>query len=234
MLYQTTDAEPPVRATGWAGSAGTAADQVFNVTTGDQFRWSGLWPRFAEHRHGLRPPQQMSLTEAVPTRADAWQRLVDRRGERDEGLSGGRMACLRADTDEAAAVGWRKTDVQSPKGALTPLLHGRIGPGCARGALAHLLCDLRRCCRSHRACGHLLEAAEPPPGGPRNPPDPGAHAGRRVAPGTICLFTVATQVLGHGWAGEGQGYSAKRSPCTAACPRGAYRVVINGRALPSR
>ncbi|MGP3732172.1 SDR family oxidoreductase [Streptomyces sp. GDS52] len=81
VLYQTTDAELLARATVWAGSADSAAGQVFNVTNGDQFRWSGLWPRFAEH-FGMdyAPPQQMSLTEAMPTRADVWRRLVDRHG----------------------------------------------------------------------------------------------------------------------------------------------------------
>lgn len=80
-LYQTTDAELLGRATVWAGSAEPAREQVFNVTNGDQFRWSQLWPRFAEH-FGMdcAPPQQMSLTEAMPTRADLWQRLVQRHG----------------------------------------------------------------------------------------------------------------------------------------------------------
>lgn len=80
-LYQTTDAELLARATVWAGSADTAADQVFNVTNGDQFRWSGLWPRFAEH-FGMdyAPPQQMSLTEAMPARAEVWESLVERWG----------------------------------------------------------------------------------------------------------------------------------------------------------
>lgn len=78
-LYQTTDAELLARATVWAGSAENAAGQVFNVNNGDQFRWSGLWPRFAAH-FGMEyaPPQQMSLVEAMPTRADVWQRLVER------------------------------------------------------------------------------------------------------------------------------------------------------------
>lgn len=79
VLYQTTDAELLARAGVWAGSAETARNEVFNVTNGDQFRWSGLWPRFATH-FGMEyaPPQQMSLAEAMPTRADVWQRLVDR------------------------------------------------------------------------------------------------------------------------------------------------------------
>jgi nucleoside-diphosphate-sugar epimerase len=80
-LYQTTYAELLARATVWAGSAETTADQVFNVTNGDQFRWSGLWPRFAEHfGMELAPPQQMSLTEAMPSRADVWRRLVEHHG----------------------------------------------------------------------------------------------------------------------------------------------------------
>lgn len=80
-LYQTTDAELLGRATVWAGSAESAANQVFNVTNGDQFRWSGLWPRFAEH-FGMdyAAPQQMSLSEAMPARADVWERLVERHG----------------------------------------------------------------------------------------------------------------------------------------------------------
>jgi nucleoside-diphosphate-sugar epimerase len=80
-LYQTTDAELLARATVWAGSAQSASDQIFNVTNGDQFRWSGLWPRFAEH-FGMEPapPQQMSLAEAMPSRADVWERLVERHG----------------------------------------------------------------------------------------------------------------------------------------------------------
>ncbi|WP_226920779.1 hypothetical protein [Georgenia subflava] len=48
---------------------------------GDQCRWSQLWPRFAEH-FGMEyaPPQQMSLAEAMPTRADVWRQLVERHG----------------------------------------------------------------------------------------------------------------------------------------------------------
>lgn len=81
VLYQTTDAKLLARATFWSGSAHTAANQVFNVTNGDQFRWSQLWPRFAEH-FGMHyaPPQQMSLAEAMPALAEVWERLVERHG----------------------------------------------------------------------------------------------------------------------------------------------------------
>lgn len=81
VLYQTTDAELLARATVWAGSAETAKNQVFNVNNGDQFRWSTLWPRFAEHL-GMEyaPPQQMSLTDAMPTQVAEWDRLVAQHG----------------------------------------------------------------------------------------------------------------------------------------------------------
>lgn len=77
VLYQTTDAELLARATVWAGATEMAENQIFNVTNGDQFRWSQLWPRFAEHfGMAYAPPQQMSLTEAMPTQAAVWERLV--------------------------------------------------------------------------------------------------------------------------------------------------------------
>lgn len=81
VLYQTTDAELLARATIWAGANEQAANEVFNVTNGDQFRWSQLWPVFAEH-FGMdyAAPQQMSLAEAMPTRADVWEQLVEQHG----------------------------------------------------------------------------------------------------------------------------------------------------------
>jgi nucleoside-diphosphate-sugar epimerase len=81
VLYQTTDAELLGRATVWAGSADDAAGQVFNVTNGDQFRWRQLWPTFAKH-FGMEyaEPQPTPLAEAMPQRADVWQRLVARHG----------------------------------------------------------------------------------------------------------------------------------------------------------
>lgn len=77
VLYQTTDAELLARATIWAGANESAHNQIFNINNGDQFRWAQLWPRFAEH-FGMdyAPPQQMSLTDAMPTRGDVWEALV--------------------------------------------------------------------------------------------------------------------------------------------------------------
>lgn len=81
VLYQTTDAELLARATIWAGHEDNANGQAFNITNGDQFRWSQLWPVFARH-FGMEfaEPQQMSLAEAMPSRRAVWEELVERFG----------------------------------------------------------------------------------------------------------------------------------------------------------
>lgn len=79
VLYQTTDAELLGRATVWAGNTVSARNQIFNINNGDQFRWSQLWPKFAKHFNmDYAAPQQMSLSDAMPTRAEVWQQLVER------------------------------------------------------------------------------------------------------------------------------------------------------------
>ena len=84
VLYQTTDAELLARATVWAGAADAARNQAFNVTNGDVFRWSQLWPKFAKHFNmDFAEPQQMSLAEAMPTRRHVWETLVERHGLRE-------------------------------------------------------------------------------------------------------------------------------------------------------
>lgn len=79
ILHQTTDAELLARATIWAGANPRARDQIFNITNGDQFRWAQLWPQFAE-QFGMdyAAPQQMSLSDAMPTRGDVWTSLVEK------------------------------------------------------------------------------------------------------------------------------------------------------------
>ncbi|MDR7328986.1 SDR family oxidoreductase [Corynebacterium guangdongense] len=83
VLYQTTDAELLGRATVWAGSEPKADGEAFNVTNGDVFRWSQLWPKFARHfAMEYAEPQQMSLAEAMPMRKHVWESLVERHGLR--------------------------------------------------------------------------------------------------------------------------------------------------------
>src|SRR5262245_34587734 len=47
-LYQVTDADLLAHATVWAATTPACANEVFNITNGDYFRWANLWPAFAE------------------------------------------------------------------------------------------------------------------------------------------------------------------------------------------
>ncbi len=46
-LYQATDAGLLSRAISWSGRSSDAADEVFNITNGDYFRWRYIWPKIA-------------------------------------------------------------------------------------------------------------------------------------------------------------------------------------------
>jgi nucleoside-diphosphate-sugar epimerase len=81
VLYQVTDAALLARATVWAGSEPMAADEIFNITNGDQFRWRQLWPLFAKHLGmDYAEPQPVPLADAMPQQRAVWDRLVKRHG----------------------------------------------------------------------------------------------------------------------------------------------------------
>jgi nucleoside-diphosphate-sugar epimerase len=63
-VYQVTDAAVLNRAMVWCATAETAANEVFNITNGDYFRWRNLWPRLAKF-FGMEPadPQTIPLTQ---------------------------------------------------------------------------------------------------------------------------------------------------------------------------
>lgn len=80
-IYRVTDSEHLAKAMMWCASAARAANQVFNVTTGDVFRWPYLWPRFAEFfRFDHAPPQTISLTAFMADKAPLWAGMVERHG----------------------------------------------------------------------------------------------------------------------------------------------------------
>lgn len=58
-LYQVTSADILAKASSWAGTTGSAREQVFNITNGDYFRWQFMWPRIAKSF-------QMEVAEPVP------------------------------------------------------------------------------------------------------------------------------------------------------------------------
>jgi hypothetical protein len=56
-----------------------AADEIFNVLNGDQFRWEHLWPDIAQaFDMAVAAPLPMSLQEQMADKRPAWDALVRR------------------------------------------------------------------------------------------------------------------------------------------------------------
>lgn len=82
-LYQATDARQLARAIIWMAATPGCANEVFNVTNGDHFRWVHLWPLLAEGlsmRAGV--PRPVRLGEVMSDKAPVWERVVARHGLR--------------------------------------------------------------------------------------------------------------------------------------------------------
>ena len=86
-LYQVADAGLLARGQVWAATAEAAADQAFNLTNGDFFRWQNLWPRLAaffDMEAG--PIETQSLTETMADKAPVWDEIVRRHGLQPNGF----------------------------------------------------------------------------------------------------------------------------------------------------
>lgn len=80
-LLEMTDAGLLARATVWAATDERCANQAFNITNGDLFRWNELWPKIA-FNFGLEtaPPLQMSLEVVMADKEELWKTLVEKHG----------------------------------------------------------------------------------------------------------------------------------------------------------
>jgi nucleoside-diphosphate-sugar epimerase len=100
-VQEAVDARLLARAISWAGESREAGNEIFNVTNGDIFSWSDVWPQIAA-AFGMEvgEPKPIRLSEAMPPRAAEWADIVDRYG-------------LRAPRNMAAFVGnsWTYADV---------------------------------------------------------------------------------------------------------------------------
>lgn len=78
-IYQATDADLLARAMVWMSTTPACADQAFNITNGDFFRYQHLWPRFAAH-FGLPAGgvETVDLTRAMAGKEALWDRIVAR------------------------------------------------------------------------------------------------------------------------------------------------------------
>jgi nucleoside-diphosphate-sugar epimerase len=80
-LYQCTDALQLAKATVWMATEPRCANQDFNVTNGDLFRWRDLWPKFAEYfEMECGPVRTVDLGRAMADKEPVWQRIVEKHG----------------------------------------------------------------------------------------------------------------------------------------------------------
>ncbi|MCK6452932.1 MAG: SDR family oxidoreductase [Alphaproteobacteria bacterium] len=80
-IYQVTDSAHFARAALWAATEPGCADQAFNITNGDYFRWRHLWPRIAAvFDMPVGEPQAISLTRHMAELAPLWQAMTVKYG----------------------------------------------------------------------------------------------------------------------------------------------------------
>lgn len=78
-LAQATDADLLARVSLWAATAPIAANQAYNVTNGDLFRWENLWPWLGDQLGlPIGPPMAFNLTRHMGDKQDVWTRLAER------------------------------------------------------------------------------------------------------------------------------------------------------------
>ena len=80
-IYQVTESTHLANATLWAATDERCANQAYNITNGDYFRWANLWPRIAEvFEMPLAEPQTISLVAHMADKAPLWDAMVKRHG----------------------------------------------------------------------------------------------------------------------------------------------------------
>lgn len=81
VLMQATDADLLARISLWAATASIAADQAYNVTNGDLFRWEQLWATVARSLSlEIGPPLQIRLVDHMKDKADLWVKMSKQYG----------------------------------------------------------------------------------------------------------------------------------------------------------
>jgi nucleoside-diphosphate-sugar epimerase len=80
-LIEMTDADLLAKATVWAATNESTRDGAYNITNGDVFRWSSMWPKIAAFFNlEVAPPLHMSLTEVMADKEALWNQMVQRHG----------------------------------------------------------------------------------------------------------------------------------------------------------
>jgi nucleoside-diphosphate-sugar epimerase len=80
-LMEMTDAGLLAKATVWAATQPQCANQSFNITNGDLFRWNDLWPKIAEYfAMEIATPLQMSLQTVMADKEALWTKMRNKYG----------------------------------------------------------------------------------------------------------------------------------------------------------
>jgi len=80
-LLEMTDAGLLAKATVWAATEENCANQAFNITNGDLFRWNELWPKIARYFElEVAPPLPMSLDIIMADKEELWDTMVKKHG----------------------------------------------------------------------------------------------------------------------------------------------------------
>ena len=75
-VAQAVDADLLARAIAWSGEAGTARNEIFNVTNGDVFVWPNVWPAIADAL-GFQPGDHvpLALDREIRPREGEWAEI---------------------------------------------------------------------------------------------------------------------------------------------------------------
>lgn len=80
-LIEMTDAGLLAKAAVFAATDPAAGNQAFNITNGDLFRWSSMWPKIAAFFDlEVAPPLPMSLADVMADKTTVWDEMVHRHG----------------------------------------------------------------------------------------------------------------------------------------------------------
>jgi nucleoside-diphosphate-sugar epimerase len=80
-LMEMTDAALLAKATVWAAITPQCANQAFNITNGDLFRWNEMWPKIAGYFNlETAPPLQMQLQTVMADKAPLWKNIQQKYG----------------------------------------------------------------------------------------------------------------------------------------------------------
>ncbi len=80
-LYQVTESSHLANAALWAATGPRCANQAYNITNGDYFRWRHLWPKIAA-AFGMpaAEPQPLSLIWFMADKAPLWDAMTSKHG----------------------------------------------------------------------------------------------------------------------------------------------------------